>query len=96
MSKFLEGFLFRPQGKPMVYPYTLSAKISHMPWKFIWNESIIFRYYCYGMIFVVTPLIYKINKKLTSPDNKKFWKEKRKHDAEHHRQHIEKLWEVRT
>ena len=92
----MEGFLFRPQGGPMVYPYTMSARFSQFPWRYAWHEAWMVRYPIYAMVFVVFPLYWQIDKKLTSPENKKFWKEKRKHDFEHHRKEMEKIWEVRT
>lgn len=95
-NSFLEGFLFRPQGKPMVYPYTLSAKISQFPYRQAWHYSWLVRYFTYSVVFVVFPLYWQIDKKLTGEANKKFWKEKRRADAEHHRHEMEKIWEIRT
>lgn len=96
MKGFLEGFLFRPQGEPMVYPCTMSAKISQFPWKYAWREAWHFRYLVYAGAFLVVPLFWQIDKKLTSPENKAYWREKRKHDVEHHHAEMKKKWEVRT
>lgn len=92
----MEGFLFRPQGKPMPYPVTISAKISQFPYRHYWHEAWIIRYFTYALMFGVFPLYWQIDKKLTSPENKALWREKRKHDLEHHKKELEKLWEVRT
>lgn len=96
MKGFLEGIVFRPQGKPMAYPYTMSAKLSQFPWRFLWHRSWTSRYFAYAVVFLVWPAYWQIDKVLTGPENKALWREKRKHDAEHHRKHLEKLWEVRT
>lgn len=80
----------------MVYPYTMSAKISQFPWRYLWHESWQARYMVYATLFVVFPLAWKIDKKLTSPENKAYWREKRKHDYEHHYEECKKRWEVRT
>lgn len=96
MSKFIKNFLIRPQGQPMIFPYTIGALIQHFPYRWVWNESGLVRYYMYGLGLVVFPLYYKISKKLTSPENKAIWKQKRKDEIEKHRKHCEHLWEVRT
>lgn len=96
MKGFLSGFLFRPQGKPMIFPYTVSAKVSQFPWAHHWHEAWVVRYLVGAMVFITFPLYWKIDQKLTSKENKALWREKRKKDAEHHRHHLEKQWEVRT
>lgn len=93
--KFLEGWLFRPQGKPMDFPVTAAAKLSQYPYRFVWNEAWFARYFCYSSI-IMWAVYWQIDKKLTSKENKEFWAEKRKKDLEHHRHHLEKLWEVKT
>jgi len=80
----------------MVYPYTLAARISQYPYRHVWHESIHTRMLVYSALFFCLPVVYMINKRVTSPQNRAFWKEKRKHDAEHHRKELEKIWEVRT
>lgn len=95
-NSFLEGFLFRPQGKPMAYPYTLPAMVSQFPWRHAWHNAFIIRFMAYTTVFIIVPIYWQIDKKLTSKENKELWKNKRKHDAEHHRREMEKLWEVRT
>lgn len=94
-GSFLEGWLFRPQGQPMEFPYTYSAKLSQFPYKFYFRQSFMVRYFCYSFI-LMTPLIYSIHKMANSPENTAFWREKRKHDDEHHKHEMEKLWEKRT
>lgn len=96
MAKFLEGWLFRPQGAKMAYPISLAGKISQFPLKFIWHEAWMVRYFVYVNIFAVLPLYYNIDKVLTGPENTKLWTEKRQKDKEDHHHHMEKLWEVRT
>lgn len=80
----------------MAHPYGVAAKFSQFPWVFAFHESMPFRYGAYSFLFLVVPLYFMIDTKLTSPENKKFWKEKRKHDDEHHRHEMEKKWEIRT
>lgn len=80
----------------MAFPYTMAAKLSQFPYRFLWNESSALRYVTYAAIFVVGPLYWKMDQFLTSPENKALWKEKRAHDREHHRKELEKMWEVRT
>lgn len=80
----------------MVFPVTFGAKISQFPYRHYWHEVWIIRYVSYAAFFVMVPLYWQIDKKLTGPENKAFWREKRKHDAEHHRKEMEKIWEVRT
>lgn len=94
--KALEGTLIRPQGKRMIFPYTIAGKISQFPYRYTWNEAWHVRYMSYAFLLVVAPLYWKISKKLTSPENKAYWREKRKHDREHHQKELEKKWEIRT
>lgn len=94
--KLLENWLFRPQGKPMAYPVTLAAKFSQFPYRFVWHEAWVVRYFFYAQTFITLPLYYRIDKVLTGPANTKLWAEKRKKDLEDHRHHMEKIWEVRT
>lgn len=80
----------------MVYPYTTSAKMSQFPYRFLWHEAGLFRFWIYATVFLAVPIYWKIDKKLTGPENKALWKHKREHDLEHHRKELEKMWEVRT
>ncbi|KAG9510137.1 Zinc finger protein, partial [Fragariocoptes setiger] len=93
--RFLEGFLFRKQGAPMVYPVTFGAKMSQFPYKYYWQESYLARYFVYGVILYL-PIETYIHNKANSPENTALWREKRKHDREHHAQEMAKKWEVRT
>lgn len=96
MKGFLEGLVFRPQGGPMAYPYTLGAKISQFPYRQVWHECWHVRYLAGAYFFIVLPLYYTLDKQLTSPANKALWKAKRQHDREHRQHELEKMWEVRT
>lgn len=93
---FLEGFLFRPQGGPMDFPTTPAARISQFPYRHLWHRSWVIRYWLGTTLFIIVPVYWQIDKFITSPENKKLWKEKRKHDKEHHQKEMEKIWEVRT
>ena len=92
----MEGILFRPQGEPMVYPYTMAARISQFPWRHFWNESWFVRYGAGVSVFILLPIYLKINKFVNSPENEAMWREKKKQEAHDHHKHMEKLWEVRT
>lgn len=96
MSKLLSEYLFRPQGQRMDWPMGVAAKIQQSPYRHFWHEAWMLRFFIYGNVLVVIPLYWQISKVLTGPENKKYWKEKRAHDREHHRKEMEKLWEVRT
>ena len=80
----------------MIYPYTVSARISQFPWRYAWHEAWHIRYMTASIFLVVLPLYWQIDKKLTSPENKAYWREKRRKDVEEHWHHMEKKWEVRT
>lgn len=96
MAKFLEGWLFRPQGKPMPYPVTMAAKHSQFPWRHYWHECSHYRY-SLAAIIIVAALYRKIDRDFILSDaNHAFWREKRKRDHEHHKHMLEKEWEVRT
>lgn len=96
MTKAFEGFFTRPQGGPMVFPYTSAAKISQFPWRYFYNECFYVRYSLAVFGLVVLPVFWKIDKALLSPENKALWREKRKSDRAAHWHHMEKNWEVRT
>lgn len=80
----------------MVYPATVGAKISQFPYRHYWHNSWVIRYWAYSIVFVVVPLYWQIDKKLTSKENKALWREKRKHEVEHIKHEMAKIWEVRT
>lgn len=80
----------------MVFPYTTSAKLSQFPYRYYWHECWHLRFITYGVVFLLVPLYWKIDKKLTSPENKAYWREKRKADHEHHHAELVKKWEIRT
>ncbi|XP_046687511.1 uncharacterized protein LOC124373152 [Homalodisca vitripennis] len=65
-------------GRPMKYPYTISAKVAQFPFKFYYNNHWIFKYWFFG-ILASAPLFYKIGKLSYSPDNVAKW-EKIRHD----------------
>jgi hypothetical protein len=48
-------------GRPMRYPYTLSAKIAQFPIKWIINNQPLWKYYFLGVI-VAFPVFYKIDR----------------------------------
>lgn len=48
MKGFLAGFLFRPQGKPMIYSHTYGAKLSRSPQQYVWYEAWVLRYLTYS------------------------------------------------
>lgn len=79
----------------MVWPYTLSAKLSQYPYKYVWREAWNARFLVYSIAFMI-PILLKVDKTLTGPENKAYWREKRKHDREHHLEELKKKWEVRT
>ena len=80
----------------MAYPYTVSGRMSQFPYKYMWNEMWFARYLVFSAFFVVFPIYWQIDKKLTSPENKAYWRDKRKADIAHHWHEMEKKWEVRT
>lgn len=95
-SSFLEGWITRPQGGPMIYPSTFAARWSQFPWRHHWHRSLFFRYSAYTFMLIVIPMYWKIDKFTTSKENKALWQEKRKKDHHHWQEQCEKLWEVRT
>lgn len=80
----------------MAAPCTFSAKLSQVPFRYMWHESWHLRYFTYAVVFVVIPLYIRIDKTLTGPENKAYWREKRRRDFEHHHKELEKQWEVKT
>lgn len=48
-------------GRPMKFPYTLSAKIAQFPFKFYYNNNWLFKYYIFGLV-VSLPVFMKISK----------------------------------
>ncbi|XP_022191603.1 uncharacterized protein LOC111049751 [Nilaparvata lugens] len=61
-------------GQEMVYPYTYVAKLRAYPWKFLFNNSWVYRHHLLGFI-ISMPLFYKVGKMVNTPENKKKWKE---------------------
>lgn len=47
-------------GRPMKYPYTLSAKLAQFPWKFYFGNQWIWKYYAVSLV-VCIPLFKKIH-----------------------------------
>lgn len=48
----------KPPGRPMKYPYTYSAKIARFPYKFYFNNSWYFRYWCYSLVATFPLIVY--------------------------------------
>lgn len=48
-------------GRPMKFPYTLSAKVAQFPLKFHIQKQWIWRYWAIAIV-LSTPVFYKINK----------------------------------
>lgn len=80
----------------MKFPYGLAAKLSQFPYRYLWHECWHIRYFAYASGFIVVPLYWQLDKFLCGPENTAYWREKRKHDLEHHREELKKKWEVRT
>lgn len=51
----------KPPGRPMKYPYTYTAKIARFPYKFYFQNSWLFRYWCYSLV-ATFPLIVFLHK----------------------------------
>ncbi|CAL7949616.1 unnamed protein product [Xylocopa violacea] len=67
-------------GRPMKYPYTLSAKITRFPFYhyfFVTKNGWLLRYWLVASILCL-PLWYKIQQLSYSPGNVKKWAEIRK------------------
>lgn len=47
-------------GRPMKFPYTLSAKIAQFPYKFYFKNNWVFRYYIFALA-VSLPVFMKIS-----------------------------------
>jgi len=70
--------------RTMKYPYTLGAQVRQFPYRFYWNNSWIFKYWCISTV-LCTPIFFWIQSKARTPENIKKWKEIRaKEAAEHH------------
>ncbi|XP_044728922.1 uncharacterized protein LOC123292359 [Chrysoperla carnea] len=70
-------------GRPMKFPYTLSAKIAQFPFKHYLNNQWIWRYGAISCL-ICLPIFYKISKLANSPENVSKWKEIRRKEAEGH------------
>lgn len=51
----------KPVGRPMRFPYTLSAKIAQFPFKFYINNNPLWKYWVIGIIASI-PVFYKIDR----------------------------------
>ncbi|XP_076667327.1 reduction of Rh1 isoform X2 [Andrena cerasifolii] len=60
-------------GRPMKYPYTLSAKIAQFPYAYYYKHSWVFKYWVLGCL-VTAPIFYKIQKMSYSPENVEKWR----------------------
>ncbi|XP_076638039.1 reduction of Rh1 isoform X1 [Colletes latitarsis] len=63
-------------GRPMKFPYTLSAKIAQFPYKYYFTHksSWVFKFWLISVV-LTAPLFYKIQKLSYSPENVKKWDE---------------------
>ncbi|KAI4495861.1 hypothetical protein M0802_008267 [Mischocyttarus mexicanus] len=73
----------KPKGRPMVFPYTMSAQIAQFPFKHYYKHSWLFRYW-FIAIAVCSPLFWKLQKLSYSEENVKIWDEKRKKEFSGH------------
>ncbi|OQV13786.1 hypothetical protein BV898_12005 [Hypsibius exemplaris] len=63
-------------GRPLVFPYTLTAKALQFPYKLNWQRNWLFKYYYIGWLAGL-PLIIMIHRMANSPENVEKWKETR-------------------
>ncbi|KAF0290961.1 hypothetical protein FJT64_010873 [Amphibalanus amphitrite] len=70
-------------GRPMKYPYTLSAKIAQFPWGLYWKNAWVFRYGAFASA-ITFPIFVMIQNAVYSPSNVQKWTEIRKKELEHH------------
>ncbi|BET01741.1 Hypothetical protein NTJ_14557 [Nesidiocoris tenuis] len=70
-------------GRPMRYPYTLTAKLAQFPFKYHYNNVWLFKYWLFG-IAVSLPLFVKIGRASFAPANVKTWEEIRRRDFSGH------------
>ena len=70
-------------GRPMKYPYTLSAKIAQFPWGMYWKNAWVFRYGAFASALTF-PIFVMIQNAVYSPSNVEKWTEIRKKELEHH------------
>jgi len=75
-----EHGLFPTTDRTMKYPYTLTAQIKQFPYKWMFKNQWIFRYWIYGCV-VSLPVFWKISKMANSPENKKKWADSRAKEA---------------
>ncbi|XP_053985989.1 uncharacterized protein LOC128880203 isoform X1 [Hylaeus volcanicus] len=63
-------------GRPMKYPYTLTAKIAQFPFKMYFTspKSWVFKWWLISII-ATAPLFYKIQRLSYAPENVKVWDE---------------------
>ncbi|XP_014271364.3 uncharacterized protein roh [Halyomorpha halys] len=69
----------KQSGRPMKYPYTLTAKIAQFPYKFYINNNWMWKYYLIAL-GVSFPLFYKLSRASNTPENVRVWHEIRKRD----------------
>ncbi|KAI8424740.1 hypothetical protein MSG28_006691 [Choristoneura fumiferana] len=70
-------------GRPMKFPYTISAKIAQFPFKYYVSNQWIWKYWMAGIVISV-PIFYKIHKLANSPENVSKWAEMRRKEAAGH------------
>ncbi|CAH0556058.1 unnamed protein product [Brassicogethes aeneus] len=82
---YKRGFQLHGQ-RPMKFPYTFTAKIVQMPWKFHYDTNWYYKYYVFGVIGSI-PVFAYLMKLSYSPENVKKWKEIK---AKEHEEYLHK------
>lgn len=62
----------------MKFPYTLTGAARRVPYRYIWRNSPIFRYWTYSLAVVVLPVYMFIDRAVNAESNKALWREKRR------------------
>ncbi|KAL3285659.1 hypothetical protein HHI36_000191 [Cryptolaemus montrouzieri] len=73
----------KPVGRPMKFPYTMSAKIAQFPIKMYLQKQWIWKYYAVSVVLCL-PVFYKIHKLANSPANVAKWALLKQKAAEEH------------
>lgn len=64
------------EGRRMIYPYTLSAKIAQFPFRYYYDNVWLFKYFIFGIV-ASFPLFFYLGRKSYSPENVAEWKKNR-------------------